>query len=109
MASDGEMARDDALAAVMLSHKDWSTAALHAAARYVPLDWKGTSEDMNALLLEKGLRPPEKPNAWGAFMARLLKSGAYIKVGYEKMKKKSSHARETRVYRKVRETPYGIG
>jgi hypothetical protein len=101
MLSAGRDARDNGMAAV-LSHSNWTTAALWAA-RSVPAGWTGMGEDLRVELRAVGLREPHHHNAWGALINVMIRCGVLEATGEEgQMQKTSSHARRSVIYRKVK-------
>jgi hypothetical protein len=98
--SAGRAAREDAFDR-MARHSDWPTAALFVA-RGIPFGWSGMGEDLRAALTAAGLREPHHPNAWGGLINTMLKLGVLADTGETgQMKKVSSHARRSAIYRKI--------
>ena len=93
----GKQLRDEALERV-LEHAgdDWRT---QAAAIVETLRGEVTGEDIRLACQEHGIEPHHS-NAWGGFVAALVKDKTLIPTGlYVAMKAKGSHARKTQVYR----------
>ena len=91
-------ARDAAMAQVMANTPpDWKDAARDIVARM-----KGeevTGEDIR-FQCERQRVQPHHSNAWGAFIAGLVREGVLEKTGrYVQMRAEKSHARETKLYR----------
>ena len=67
----------------------------------LPTGYQMTGEDLR-LLCQKQSVTPHHHNAWGAFIARLVRTDCIVPTGeYRPMQSRGSHARETKVYRKV--------
>lgn len=98
---NGEDARDEGMERAMQYNQVWRLKAV-TLIRNELYDWQGTGEDLHEWLRRHGLKEPTTPHAWGPLDAFLTKWGHIERVpgGYDKMKKESSHARETRVYRR---------
>lgn len=80
----------------------WGQAAREMALellRTLPHEQEVTGEGIRLQLLERGLRPPETSESWGAFIGGLVKKGVLIKTGrLVPMQVKESHGRGTMVY-----------
>lgn len=93
--------RDDALAEVAETHKEWTQVARAAFVR-LPDGWSGIGEDLARELTARFEVPPPKKGVMGAFVARLAKDGLLIETGeLRKMTGEKSNARRSFVWRKV--------
>jgi hypothetical protein len=96
---DFERAARDAALDTVLDHagQDWREQA--KAVLHDMDDREVTGEDIRLACEAAGVRPHHH-NAWGAFVASLVRDGLLIPTGrYVPMKAKGSHARKTQLYR----------
>jgi len=93
-----ETARDAALSVVVENAgEDWKADAMDV---FRGLSGELTGEDIRLACRERGVLP-HHPNAWGGFIAGLVRAGQLEPTGrYRQMTSKGSHARETKIYRK---------
>lgn len=94
-----DLARDVAFSQV-LDHagEDWRVRAAIVVQRMRACEVTG--EDVR-ISCEAANVKPHHHNAWGAFIAGLVRDGSLIPTGrYVAMKAKGSHARKTQLYRK---------
>lgn len=92
----GKQLRDEALERV-LEHAgdDWREKAIAIVGG---MSGEVTGEDIRLACLERDVEPHHS-NAWGGFIARLVKDETLTPTGrYVPMKAKGSHARKTQVY-----------
>ena len=69
--------------------------------RNLPSGSRMTGEDLRLLCQEQNVKPHHH-NAWGAFIAGLVRAGHIVPTGkYQPMRSRGSHARETKVYAKA--------
>ena len=72
----------------------WKEGALYVV-KNLPADWRGTGEDIRALVDEE----PSHPNAWGGLVSKAVSEGFIKPTGeYTAMVSKKSHGRKTAVY-----------
>lgn len=93
---DGKAARDDGIERVS---RDDFQAQVFGLVRKLPPDVEVTGEDIRMMATERGIEPHHW-NAWGAVMMHMVRSKMIFKTGrWVPMQDKSSHARQTPVYR----------
>lgn len=96
--TDSEGARDEAFVRVQGNSGTWFERAIDAVAR-LPLG-EMTGEDIRRRVVQSIDEEPHHHNAWGALINQAIKRGYIFDTGETtNMKKKSSHARRTPVYR----------
>lgn len=95
--------RNAVLDAVGDNNAGWLKLAAEAM-RNVPDGTEATGEGFRQMLLDRGLKPPAHPNAWGALTNTLAKRKVLVPTGeYRPMLSAASHGRKTAVY--VKSTP----
>ena len=93
---DGLFARDTALDSVIHANQDWKAKAIEHVKTMTGREVTG--EDIRIDCATAGITP-SSPNAWGAIVNLLVRSGVLVKTGrYRQMKDPKSHARETKTY-----------
>lgn len=76
----------------------WKRAALEV---FRGMAGEMTGEDIRLACFAEGVNP-HHPNAWGGFVAGLVRSGELEPTGrYRPMVSEGSHGRETKIYRKA--------
>tara|TARA_R110000796_G_scaffold167313_4_gene284235 strand:+ start:9105 stop:9431 length:327 start_codon:yes stop_codon:yes gene_type:complete len=95
--SSGEEARDEALTQVSENTGEWKDRAMNLISS-VPMD-TFIGEDIREHIVGK-IGNPHSNNAMGALVMNAVRRGIIEPTGeYRKMRRKSSHARESKVYR----------
>ena len=86
--------RDEGMSlALENSTEEWKDAVYNYI-RALPVGWLGTGEDIRT-----ACPPSHAPQAWGAIINTAVRRDWLRPTGqYKKMKARSSHARETRIY-----------
>ena len=94
----GRAGRDEGFQLLEL-HGPEFTGAVIMLVSTLPSGAEVTGEDLRRMAGKLGIRP-HHPNAWGAAINVLVRSGQLVKTGqYVQMTDPRSHARETKVYR----------
>jgi hypothetical protein len=94
--------RDEGISRVLSNNIEWRERYKKAVAK-LPLG-EYTGEDVR-LAIRRKIGEPSNPNAWGGAFNGLVRGAMPMFVGtkeYRAMKTDRSHARATRVYKKVR-------
>lgn len=94
--------RDEGIARVLSNNIEWKARYKKAVAK-LPLG-EYTGEDVR-LAVRKKIGEPSNPNAWGGAFNGMVRGAMPMFVGtkvYRAMTSDRSHARATRVYKKVR-------
>ena len=100
---NGEERRDAALAQVGGHNQDWMIEGVLLAAVNLCPSEEVTGEEIQERLIHKGLGHPKHHNAWGALIRQLVSAKLLQPTGrVRKMKKPSSHARQTLVWQVTR-------
>lgn len=95
---DAMAARDAALEQVADNNVGWLRQAVAEMAA-LPDGTEDTGEGFRKRLLDRGLRPPAHPNAWGSLTMTLTKRKVLVPTGeYRPMTEAKSHGRKTPVY-----------
>jgi len=95
-------ARDEGMEKVEENDQEWMLSAMMAG-RSLPRGWEGTGEDIRVALTMGGLPKPHHHNCWGAFINSMVREGwLEWTSAMRNMRTVKSHARATKVYRKVR-------
>lgn len=91
----GEALRDEGMSRVLENAGDAFKAHVYNLIWTLPEGWTGTGEDIRMMASVY----PHRPQAWGAIINAAGLRGWLRPTGqYRKMRQRSSHARETRVY-----------
>lgn len=96
--SAGGAAKSAGIAKVLQHNANWQESAEAIA---LGLLGEFTSDDIRLACQKAGLPQPKHPNAWGAVISALAKSGAIVRVGFRNSALKSAHARMVGVWRRV--------
>ena len=95
---EARAARDKVIARVVKKNRTWVDDLRDFIPEHISTKAEITGEDIRILATEAGIVPTH-PNAWGAAINALIKSGdLWPTEEYRQMAIKSSHARMTRVY-----------
>lgn len=89
-----EQNRDEGMALVLENSTEAWKDTVYNYIRALPEGWFGTGEDIRT-----ACPPSHAPQAWGAIINTAVRRNWLRPTGqYKKMKSRSSHARETRIY-----------
>ena len=101
----GRVLRDEGIRVVSEHNENWTEQALKYAAVWVEdrkhWQWDFTGEEIR-FDVTMGIGHPNHPNAWGALINTLIKRKIIVPTGeHRQMKDKTSHARQTPVYKAI--------
>jgi len=93
----GEAAKAAGMALVTANNPEWKDTV---RAVILSLSGEFTNDDVRIACRAIGLPSPKSPNAWGAAICAVAKTGAIRRVGYRKSAIPSTHARVVAVWRR---------
>lgn len=98
----GRARRDEGVALVDANSEEWRQRARALLMEVIPFGWEGISEDIRMVLIDAGLSEPHSPNCWGSLTLWAVKQNLLVPTGaLQNMRDPRSHARYTKVYRRI--------